>query len=309
MKYYVLRLCESLAHLCPRRVAYGFARRFAELYWLLDHRARKAVMANLQTIHAHGQMILSERALRLLAREIFLNFAKYLVDFFHFLHIRDDQVRRLIHFDNTLDTLNDLKARGKGLIVISAHLGNWELGAAALTALDYPIHAVALWHPDHKLNELYQRQRMARRIRAIPMGRAARECIAALRRNQIVALVGDRDFTGSRQTTIFFGKPARLPTGPAKLALATGAPILPIFMVRLPDDTFRYVLEPAIFPDKKTDTVETIMAQIAHALEHVIRQHSEQWYLFHHLWDTERDRDLAAATAFAKTDPAPPNTP
>jgi KDO2-lipid IV(A) lauroyltransferase len=111
-------------------------------------------------------------------------------------------------------------------------------------------------------------------------------------------VVGDRDFTGSNQTVEFFGRPARLPDGPAKLALATGAPLLPIFMVRLPDDTFAYILEEPIWADRSRQTVDDVMRQIALALERVIRQHSEQWFLFHNLWDVEVDRALATATAF-----------
>jgi lauroyl/myristoyl acyltransferase len=301
MKYFLLKFAETLARIFPRRMAYGLARRFADLYWLFDRTGRESVMANLRTIHGHGQILLSDRALRALARETFLNFAKYLVDFFHFLHVEDEQVRQLIHFGNTRQTLDDLLAKGKGIIIISAHMGNWELGVAALTALDYQIHAVALWHPDARLNALYQRQRMARRIQLIPMGRAGRECLRVLRSNDIVALVADRDYTGSRQTVTFFGKPARLPTGPAKLALATGAPLLPVFMVRRPDDTFAYIVEPPIWADRQTDSVEDIMCKMARSLENVIRQHSEQWYLFHNLWNTEEDRRLAAATAFGRT--------
>jgi KDO2-lipid IV(A) lauroyltransferase len=196
------------------------------------------------------------------------------------------------------EVLDNLLAHGNGIIFLSAHLGNWELGAAALAALGYKLNAVALQVPDKKLNDLYRHYRALRGLYPIPFGRAGRECIAALRRNEIVAVVADRDFTGSSQTVEFFGRPARLPDGPAKLALATGAPLLPIFMVRLPDDTFAYIVEEPIWADKSHQTVDDIMRQIAIALERVIRQHSEQWYLFHNLWDIESDRALATATAF-----------
>jgi lauroyl/myristoyl acyltransferase len=96
----------------------------------------------------------------------------------------------------------------------------------------------------------------------------------------------------------FFGEPARLPDGPAKLALATGAPILPVFMVRTPDDTFNYSVGEPIWADKQRDDVAAIKRQIAIALERVISQHSEQWFLFHDLWDVEADRVLATTTAF-----------
>jgi len=298
MKYYWLKSAEVLSRLFPRRMSYGIARRLADIYVLLDKRGRESVVANLKQIQVGSGVALSPRALHSLARENFLNFAKYLVDFFKFLRLDREHMDRFVRFGNVPAMLDGLLAQGKGIIIVSAHLGNWELGAAGVAALGYKFNAVALEVPDKKLNDLYQYYRSSRGIYAIPFGRAARECIAALRRNEIVAVVGDRDFTASNRTVEFFGRPARLPDGPAKLALATGAPLLPIFMIRLPDDTFAYVVEEPIWADKSQHTIDDVMRQIAAALESVIRQHSEQWFLFHDLWDIESDRALATTTSF-----------
>lgn len=298
LKYHQMRFAELLGRVFPRRVGYGFARRFADLYLVFDRRGREAVIHNLQQIHQHNGTVLSPRALRALARENFLNFAKYLVDFFHFLHLSQERTDRLINYGLVPQVLDELLAKGKGVITLSAHLGNWELGAAAVSQRGYQINGVALWQPDPKLNELYQSYRAKRGIRPIPFGRAARECIATLRRGEIVAVLGDRDYTGGRQTVNFFGRPARLPDGPAKLALTTGAPILPVFMVRTQNDTYAYVLGEPIWADRHRDSVADVMERIAAALEKVISAHSEQWYLFHDLWDVVSDRRLATATAF-----------
>ena len=298
MKYYWLKGAELVARLFPRRMSYGVARRVADLYVVFDKRGRECVISNLKQIQAGSGVALSPRALHSLARENFLNFAKYLVDFFKFLRFDRNRMGSIVHFGNVPAVLDGLLQHGKGVIFVSAHLGNWELGAAALASLGYKFNAVALWVPDEKLNSLYQQYRTSRGVNPIPFGRAARECIAALRRNEIVAVVGDRDFTAANHTVEFFGRPARLPDGPAKLALATGAPLLPIFMIRLPDDTFAYIVDEPIWADKSRQTVDDIMRPMAMALERVIRQHSEQWFLFHNLWDIETDRALATATAF-----------
>ncbi|HUJ08847.1 MAG TPA: lysophospholipid acyltransferase family protein [Verrucomicrobiae bacterium] len=302
MKYYWLKFAELLSRLFPRRMSYGLARRLGDFYLRFDKRGRESVISNLKQIQASSGVALSPRALHSLARENFLNFAKYLVDFFRFLRLEREQMERVVHFGNVPAVLDDLLKHGKGTIFVSAHLGNWELGAAALAALGYKVNAVALWVPDKRLNDLYQRYRTSRGISLIPFGRAARECMAVLRRNEIVAVVGDRDFTRSVQTVEFFGRPARLPNGPAKLALATGAPLLPIFMIRLPDDTFAYIVDEPIWSNRERQSVDDIMRQIALALERVIRQHSEQWFLFHDLWDIEEDRAQATATAFGRSE-------
>jgi KDO2-lipid IV(A) lauroyltransferase len=298
MKYYWLKFAELLSRLFPRKFSYGIARRVADFYVLFDKRGRECVISNLKQIQSSSGVALSQRALHSLARENFLNFAKYLVDFFKFLRIDNRRMERIVHYGNLPTMLDGLLQQGKGLLFVSAHLGNYELGAAALAALGYKFNGVALWVPDEKLNNLYQQYRISRGIRPIPFGRAARECIAALRRNEIVGVIGDRDFTPSNRTVEFFGRPARLPDGPAKLALVTGAPLLPAFMIRLPDDTFAYIVDEPIWADKSRHSVDDIMRQVATALERVIRQHSEQWFLFHDLWDIESDRALATATAF-----------
>jgi KDO2-lipid IV(A) lauroyltransferase len=298
MKYYWLKFAEVVSRVFPRRISYGIARRVADLYVVFDKRGRTSVINNLRQIQAGSGVALSPRALHSLARENFLNFAKFLVDFFKFLRLDRKQIDRIVHFGNVPAVLDDLLGHGKGIIFLSAHLGNWELGAAALAGRGYKINTVALQVPDKKLDGLYRHYRASRGLYPIPFGRAARECIATLRRNEIVAVIADRDFTGSHHTVEFFGRPARLPDGPAKLALATGAPLLPIFMVRLPDDTFAYIVEEPIWADKSRQSVDDVMRQIAQALERVIRQHSEQWFLFHNLWDIEADRAMATATAF-----------
>ena len=304
MKYFQLKLAEFLSHVLPRKVSYGLARRLADIFVLIDRQGREAVMSNLRRIHQHSGVVLSDRALRALARENFLNFAKYLVDFFKFLHPRPEVLNRVVNYGNAPEIFDKLLAHGKGVITLSAHLGNWELGASALAARGYKFNVVALWVPDRKVNALYQQQREARQLRPIPQGRAARECIAALRRNEIVALVGDRDYTSARDTIEFFGQPARLPQGPAKLALATGAPLLPVFMIRQPDDTFAYIIEEPIWADKKHDTVETVMRRVVGSLERVVSRYSEQWFLFHDLWDIERDLKLATHMAFGEQEQA-----
>jgi KDO2-lipid IV(A) lauroyltransferase len=304
VKYLQLKVAEFLARVFPRRVSYGLARRGADLFFLLDRRGREAVIGNLARIHAHAGIRFSRRALRALARENFLNFAKYLVDFFTFLHLPPDKLNELIDFRNIRVQLDALLAEKRGVVLLTAHLGNWELGAGVLAQLGYPFHAVALWQPDPKLNALYQSYRTARGIKVIPFGRAARGCLAVLRRGEIVGLLCDRDYSPAMDTVEFFGAPARLPHGPARLALATGAPILMGFLVRVPGDTYEYIVGEPIRVDPARDTVASVMAQIVRQLERAVRAHSEQWFLFHNLWDVEQDRVLATAMAFGETVPA-----
>ena len=192
-----------------------------------------------------------------------------------------------------MQSLASARAAGKGTVVVTAHLGSVENGGAAIVRHGYKFNVVALPMSDPRLDALFQAQRTGRGMQVIETGRATRECLRALQRNEIVALLGDRDFTRNRDTAMFFGAPARLPAGPARLALSTGAAIVTGFCIRLPDDRYRLFLHDPIFPDKAKDTVDSLTRRIAEQLERAIGAHAGQWHIFYNPWDIERDWSLA----------------
>ncbi|MFA7007092.1 MAG: lysophospholipid acyltransferase family protein, partial [Verrucomicrobiia bacterium] len=231
------------------------------------------------------------------ARNIYISFAKTVADYFCFgSSDRGDALAAMVEVEN-IESLARAKAAGKGTVVVTAHLGSVENGGAIIVRHGYKFNVVALPMADSRLDELFQAQRAGRGMQVIEVGRATRECLRAIQRNEIVALLGDRDFTRNRDATVFFGAPARLPTGPARLALGTGATIVLGFCVRLPDDRYKLFLYDPIFTDKTKDTVETLNRRIAGQLERAIGDHADQWHLFHSPWDIERDWSLAQVYA------------
>jgi KDO2-lipid IV(A) lauroyltransferase len=291
MKYLAFRIAQYLARSTPRRVAYWIGDLIAWFHWQFSHHSREAVLANLTIIHTAAGDAVSPEQLRREAREVFRNFAKYVVDFFSLFHLADEQRRKLIHLAGLPELLRKCLAHGKGVITVTAHMGNWELGGAAMCMSGFKVNAVALVQADPKLNQLFQSQRLARGMQVIPMGHAAKPALKALRRNEIVAVLGDRDFTGARMTMNFLGRPARLPHGPARLAEATGAAVVVAMMVRRPDDTYEYQFAEPIFPQGLTG--QQVAERIARDLEMFIRRHPTQWYIFTRFWDIEEDLAVA----------------
>ncbi|MDO8488642.1 MAG: lysophospholipid acyltransferase family protein, partial [Candidatus Omnitrophota bacterium] len=226
------------------------------------------------------------RDLRKTSREVFRNFAKYLVDFFRFEKLDLQFIEKNIKLEN-MHNFDDALSKGKGVIVLTAHLGNWELGGVVIAQLKYPFWVVALPHKNKKVNEFFDAQRNRLGVKVIAMGKAVRSCICEIRKNHMVALVGDRDFTEKGIVIDFFGKPMHFPEGPAALSLMTGASIVPGFMLRNPDDTFTLRIEKPIefFPtgDKAKDLagLVTVYKKI---LEDYIRKYPEQWYVFRKFW-------------------------
>jgi KDO2-lipid IV(A) lauroyltransferase len=217
-----------------------------------------------------------------LARKTFQNFGKYLVDFFRFAQLTEAQLRRFVSLEH-IEFLQEAAAHGQGVLVVTAHLGNWELGGAVIAALGHRLNAVALPQRVEQINQLFNAQRASRGIHVLPLGRAAVSIVRCLKRKEMVALLGDRDFTNQSERYAFFGAPAPLPRGPAWLAMHTGAPLVPAFLVRQEDDTFLLRCHPPIYP-AAAGSEDAIRAQWIAALENEIAAAPCQWFIFEDFW-------------------------
>lgn len=267
----------------PRHFAYWLSLRLADLYFFFDRRARQAVMANLRQVMAFMGRHPTERELRLTTRTTFQFFGKYLADFFRFQRLDEEEIRRLVTVEHP-EYIEQAKQLGKGVIVITAHLGNWELGGAVMAEMGYPLNVVALRQPSEKLNDFFQKHRRKRGMTVVPLGASVKRLLGALRRGEFIALLADRDYSQHRELAALCGAPAYLPPGAAWLAEKTGAPILPGFVFRNEDDTFLMTLLPPIVPEPGM-TRQAIQRRIGEALENSIGAYPHQWFMFQKVWD------------------------
>ena len=188
---------------------------------------------------------------------------------------------------------------GKGVLLLTAHLGNWEIGGLMLAQVDQPIHVVLV--PDIFPGVERERRRLHARsgvteIRSRPEHRshARRSCARSLE-NAIVAMQGDRDFDNTGVALPFFGREAFFPRGPLRVAMASGATVLPAFIVRLPDGRYRAIVEEPLAietaGDRDAALRENLRRYVA-ILERYVREYPEQWYCFYPFWDDpSRRRD------------------
>ena len=252
------------------------------MYYLFAFRDRRSVKANLQVIFPEK----SNRQLRKISRVMFRNFAKYLVDFFRFEKLDRRYIEKNIKLEN-LHYFDQVLAKGKGAVVLTAHLGNWELGGVVIAQLGYPFWVVALPHKNKKVNDFFDAQRNSKGVKVIAMGKAVRSCIAQIRNNHLVALVGDRDFSEKGILIDFFKRPTHFPEGPAALSLMTGTSIVPGFMLRNPDDSFTLRIEKPIEFTPTGDKIKDLADLIGvykKIIQDYIRQYPEQWYVFRKFW-------------------------
>jgi lauroyl/myristoyl acyltransferase len=180
------------------------------------------------------------------------------------------------------------RALGRGVVCATAHLGSVAFVGQVVPALGHPMVSLVEPVDPPEVLEFFRRHREGLGARMLPIGKSAlRELFLALRRNEVVALVSDRDVTGTGPTLEFFGLPTQFPDGVAALALRTGALILIAIASRRPDGRFDALFEPlpavALTGDPKADVLLLTQA-IARRLEYHIAIHPEQWTVFQRRW-------------------------
>ena len=287
MLFYLLYLIGSaLCLVLPTPISYWVARRLAGFYcWCLSQKDRDAVRHNLQVILRTEQVSAAQ------VREVFENFGVYLVDFFRFSRLSPEKIKRLVKVEGG-EWMREALQSGRGAIGLTAHLGNFELAGAVLSLLGLPVNAVVLTHQNPRVNAFFIRQRARVGVKGIPIRRASQKAffesaMSALRGNEILALVGDRDFFNHGLDLPFLGRTLKVPTGPAAFSLKTGAPIVPGFLVRETDGSYRFFLEPPI-PSlqgiPREEAVRQMMQQCLDVMARYIRKYPTQWYIFHEFW-------------------------
>lgn len=283
MLFALYRIGIFIALNTPIRAGYRIAAFASSLYAFFSLADRDALNDNLKQLFPDYE----DDRLKSIASQIFINFGKYLVDFFRFSLIDADYIKRYVKVEGR-HHLDEVLKQKKGAILTSAHIGNWELGGVALAALGFPLSVVALTHKQDNIDKFFTQQRLEKGVGVIPVGIAVRRCFKVLANNGAIALVSDRDYFDNGLEVEFFGKKAIIPKGPALFSRRCQAPIVPVFMLRNKDDTFTLkILEP-IMPVNTHNEQEDLISvteRVIKTIESVVKENPEQWFVFKRFWE------------------------
>jgi phosphatidylinositol dimannoside acyltransferase len=230
IKYWAFRLAAAVVPLVPRRIAYAVSQAVGLALWALLPGARRQVAANL----LHIPSLASDPEQRHWAvRGVFRHIALNYVDAFRAHRLSAAEIMAGWDVDGQ-EQFDAAVAAGRGVIVLGAHLGNFEHGGARLAAMGYPVLVPAERIKPERLFQLLSQLRSHHGVRLVPADstQALRDLYAALRRGEVVVLFADRDVLGTGVSIPFFGEPARLPTGPVLLARRSGASVIGAFSWR-----------------------------------------------------------------------------
>ncbi|MCK4912247.1 MAG: lysophospholipid acyltransferase family protein [Candidatus Omnitrophica bacterium] len=275
--HYLYFLGNLITSTFPRNICYLFARFVSVIHYYISKKDRETVIYNLSPVIAEKNKI------KRYAKEVFVNFAYYLVDFFRYSKLNKDFIKKHIELEG-LDNLNKALAQGKGVIILAAHLGNYELAGAVLSLLGYPLSVVALSHKNKRVNRFFEGQRQRVGMKVIPTGATIRSCFSALKSGDMLALLGDRNFSGEGIKLDMFSRQAYFPRGIAFFALKTGVPIVPVFLTRKDKKFYHLVCEKPIVYDKEQQDEVAIIRECNLVLEKYIKKYPQQWYMFRKCW-------------------------
>jgi KDO2-lipid IV(A) lauroyltransferase len=233
----------------------------------------------------------SPAEIRRIAVKVFENLGRNAAELINFPKITRENVDRFVKIEG-METVDASFARGKGTIILAAHFGNWEITGLIFRIKDYPGRTIGkkiyFYKYDNWLNSL----RRAQDINVIYRDESPRKMLKVLKENKILGIVADQDVDSVDGVFVnFFGTPAYTPLGPVVLGKATGALIIPVFVIR-EGSRHRFVVEkPVELVDtgNKDADVVTNTQRWSDVVESYIRRYPEQWVWMHRRWKTKNE--------------------
>ena len=280
------KVVQSIVERLPRSWAYALAVFAARFAWMFSPLARPRLEYNLAV--ACPELANDPKELHRISRLNFRNHAKAYADLMQLPRARVEAMRRRLKVEG-LKHLEEARAAGKGVLVVSCHMGSYEVVAAIWSATLAPVSFFAEELEPRALFQWYRDTRARLGISVLTLDHGGiRKVLEALRDKEMVITAIDRDITGSGHSMPFFGRPAPIPLGPAAMALRLGTPLLPVCVYRLPDDSYMAEGAPLIYAkstgDARADQV-TATEALLRQIEIFIQRHPEQWHVPHRIWE------------------------
>jgi KDO2-lipid IV(A) lauroyltransferase len=276
----------DVAAMMPLRFTWRLAEVFGRLWFRLDTRHRLIALNNLKL--AWGDE-LTERERRNLAHKNFIHLARVVLELLYIRRVTPDEMGRFVTFEG-LEHLDAALKKGRGVLVMASHFGNWELMALAFSLLHHPINIVIRPLDSPFLDSLIDGIRTRGGNKMIAKKGSVSQVLRLLAAGEVVGLLIDQNPAWSEGVFVpFFNEIACTNKALSSLALRTSAPVVPAYNVREPDGSYRIVVEPEVVLDRSGDTrvdIEENTAQFNRIIESYVRRHPEQWFWVHQRWKT-----------------------
>lgn len=270
----------------PRPVSRAIAIAVAHLFGVLNHRLTRVGLRNLEIAFPEK----SETERRQILRAVFTSLGRQLAEFCRFPSYTSENARAVAMYDS-FENYAKARQRGKGVLLMTAHLGGWEIGSFFHSVMGNPIREVVRELDNPYLNRMVERYRTLYGNTTFPKGDFARGLLSAMRAGETVGVLMDTNMTPPQGVFVeYFGLPACTASGVARVALRTDAAVVPAFTVWDPQiGKYHVRFEPAVDLVRTGDDDADAVANTAiftKLIERYAREYPEQWLWVHRRWKT-----------------------
>jgi Kdo2-lipid IVA lauroyltransferase/acyltransferase len=286
--YYLGRTAAFLFTVIPLEIGLAIAALLGMAAFYALPRYRRLAIRNLKYAFGNEK---TDAGLRKIAKAVFQNLARNAVELVNLPKFSKERLREYVRIANR-ERLDRAYEKGKGVIVLTAHFGSWEYMAAALREYDCPGVTIGRRIYFKKYDEYLNSIRKSHDVEVVYRDDSPRKMLKVLRQNWIVGIVADQDVDSVDGVFVnFFGHSAYTPSGPAALAKASGAALLPVFIIREKRGHALVIEEPVELVDtgnKEADIISNTQ-KWSDVVESYVRKYPEQWVWMHRRWKTRKD--------------------
>jgi len=287
IEYAVVLGVRGLVRLLPDAAVRMLGTFIGWLFYLCDPSHRRLAIRQLHAAFP----VRSDAECRAIARATFAHFGRLLVVLLKFSTLTADQIRARVEFDGDERVRTALGA-GKGVLLFSGHFGFWELQGMAHPLALPPMSVLARPLDNPYLHDLLERTRRATGNQVIYRRGAVRRILRALEADECVATMIDQHIQPADAVMVdFFNRPAATTSALATLALRTGAPVIPVFALPLPDGRYRMIYDHPVEPPAPNcdDPIRELTQRCTDVLEMYVRRHPHLWLWMHRRWRDAAD--------------------
>jgi Kdo2-lipid IVA lauroyltransferase/acyltransferase len=283
--YLLVRVVCFFIYLLPLRVGLKIGQYIGLLAFRVLKKTRETALRNLDIAFGDRKSLKEKK---LTVQKIFENLGKNFVEVISLPKFNKYNIDKYV-ICNNMKIAESVVRDGKGAIVLSAHLGNWELLAHYFAIKGFSVNVIARRVRMEYFERFLSGLRKRNKVNVLYRDASAKEVVTLLKKNEIVGIMPDQDIDSVSGVFVnFFGKPAYTPTGPAVLNLLTGSPVVPCFIVRK-GRGHEIMLENPLELDTDGDRLRNIKVnteKCAKIIEKYIRDFPDQWVWFHERWKT-----------------------
>lgn len=281
---YVLFLSFSFSfRLIGLKLARNASAIIAFIFFYLIPIRKNVVLKNLKIAFPH----FNNKEILNIAFKSYLSFSKTLVEILLLPSLSQSKISEIVTIKN-LESLIDSYNKGKGLILISAHFGNWELAAISTgIKMNYSLNVVIKYLRNPYVSKWMNNNRTKFGNKIIPLGVSIRQVYAALKKGEIIAVVADQRGPEQGMRVKFFERDTAVYNGPAALAVKSGAPMYCGFMIRQQDGNYIMdfeLVDTTSVSNNEDENIQFITRRYLEKLESAIKNHPEQWLWMHNIW-------------------------